>query len=282
MEFLLDFIKDYESLFKNFGFAFAKIVGLYILIRVLISHILSRLTRHLLTMQHKLTPKRRETLQNMLNNLICYSLYFIYFLTVLPIFGIQIGALLTGAGVVGIAIVFASQNLLKDVFNGFFIILEDQYGVGDHVIINGVWGTVKTVDLRMTSLHLWTGQIEFIPNSNIKQVTNFSKENSIAVLDIRISGTVEPKQAISLIEQAMTELKSTDSDIAGDIAIPGFQELNDTTFTIRTTAVCVPNTHWGVQRRARAHILKAFAEKRAEMSGQVVVSVLKNPDRIEP
>ena len=101
--------------------------------------------------------------------------------------GLNLGPLLAGAGVLGLAIGFGAQSLVKDVITGFFIIFEDQFGVGDVIQIDQFKGTVEEIGIRVTRIKSWTGEVHIIPNGNIKQVTNFSTYNSIAVVDVSIA-----------------------------------------------------------------------------------------------
>jgi moderate conductance mechanosensitive channel len=264
MEPFWSFIDEHETLLRDVGTGVIKLILLFIVVRIG-TGLLIRMTNRILRMQGKLEGNRRETLEMLFANLIRYTFYFIFLLTVLPIFGIHIAGLLAGAGVVGIAIAFAAQSLLKDFFNGFFILFEDQFGVGDQVIINNVSGKVKSVGLRITRLQVWTGQVVTIPNSEIKQVTNYSKENSIAIVDINVGYNIEVEKSIRMIEEIMMELKETEAAIVGDVTVMGVQELNDSTYTIRAIAECSPNTHWGIQRLAKKRLSAVFTEQNIDL-----------------
>ncbi|MDV2887601.1 mechanosensitive ion channel, partial [Alkalihalophilus pseudofirmus] len=113
--------------------------------------------------------------------------YFIALMMVLSVFGIDAKALIAGAGVVGLAVGFGALSLVKDVISGFFIIFEDQFSVGDHIRVGEFEGNVETIGLRTTKLKSWTGELHILPNGNITEVTNFSVNNSIAVIDIAIA-----------------------------------------------------------------------------------------------
>lgn len=269
VEAFLDYMDKHETL-KNMGLIAIKIIVLFIVIRIGIS-LFTRMTYRILRMHDKMEERRKKTLEILFANLIKYVMYFVFLLTVLPIFGIHIGALLAGAGVAGIAVAFAAQSLLKDFFNGFFFIIEDQFGVGDYVVINGVWGSVKSVGLRTTRIQVWTGQVEIIPNGEIKQVTNYSKENSLAVLDIKVGYNTEMAIASSIIEKVMNDLKDSQENIVGNVSVLGVQELNDSTYTIRAIAECKPYTHWGIQRLAKQHIHTAFTQNHIDLPLSKVV-----------
>ncbi|RKD23007.1 hypothetical protein BEP19_12310 [Ammoniphilus oxalaticus] len=267
---ILDFIDRHELLLSKIGGGAAKIILLFIIIKIG-TGLSIKMTHRVLRMQTKLDERRRDTLEMILSNLIRYTFYFIFLLTVLPVFGIHVGALLAGAGVVGLAIAFAAQSLLKDFLNGLFILVEDQFGVGDHVVINGVWGSVKSVGLRITSIQVWTGQVEYIPNGEITQVTNYSKENSIAVVDVNVGYQTDVEQALQITERVMLELKESEENIVGDVSVLGVQELNDSTYTIRAIAECNPYTHWGVQRNAKQRLRSIFAEQNIDLPMSKVV-----------
>lgn len=98
----------------------------------------------------------------------------------------KVGALLAGAGVAGLAIGFGAQSLVKDVISGFFIIFEDQFSVGDYVVVSKAEGTVEEIGLRTTKIKSWTGERHVIPNGNITEVINYSVHNGLAVVDINI------------------------------------------------------------------------------------------------
>lgn len=154
------------TLFDHIEWDILKIVILIIVAQILI-RVVGRIGSRLLHFRTKIDARRRNTLESLFQNILRYTVYFILLLTILPIFGVHIAALLAGAGVAGIAIAFGAQSLLKDFFNGLFILFEDQYGVGDYVNINGTWGQIRTVGLRITVIRVWTGELVTIPNGQI-------------------------------------------------------------------------------------------------------------------
>lgn len=121
-----------------------------------------------------MTLRREQTLVKLLENVVTYVVSFITFVTVLSIVGINVAPILAGAGVLGLAIGFGAQNLVKDVITGFFIIFEDQFSVGDKVKLNGFEGTVEEIGLRTTKIKGDNDERHIIPNGSIVQVTNMS------------------------------------------------------------------------------------------------------------
>ncbi|GLV14340.1 mechanosensitive ion channel protein MscS [Alicyclobacillus hesperidum] len=234
-------------------------------------HVACKVLHKIIYSRNKLDERRQHTLNSLFTNIVRYSVYFILLLTILPIVGVHIEALLAGAGVAGIAIAFGAQSLLKDFFNGLFILFEDQYGVGDYVTINGLTGQVKSIGLRITVLKIWTGEVVVIPNGQIAQVVNFSKENSIAVIDVNVGYNADADLAISIVRDVMEQLRETQSNIVGSIDVLGMNALNDSNYTIRATAECEPYTQWSVMRLANQRIHRAFAEHGIDLPAQKVV-----------
>lgn len=254
-----------------------KIIVLFIVSRIAIV-IGNRMIRQFFRIKGKMDERRRDTLVSLFSNVLRYVVYFIYLLTVLPLVGIDIKGILAGAGVAGIAIAFGAQSLIKDFFNGFFIIFEDQYGVGDYVKINDVWGQIHSIGLRMTAVKVWTGEVEMIPNGHITQVTNFSKFNSVAVIEVNIGYGTPEKDAIEIIENVMEEIKKSEENVIGDVAVLGVQKLNDSNYTIRATAECAPYTHWSVERLARQKIREALQAAGADLPYQKIVYLHENEE----
>lgn len=265
---------------QHVGWNVFKILILLIVAKVLVSTV-CRVVARLLRLRTKIDERRRNTLEALIQNVVKYSVYFILLLTILPIFGVHIEALLAGAGVAGIAIAFGAQSLLKDFFNGLFILFEDQYGVGDYVMINGstsgITGQVRTIGLRITVIKIWTGELVVIPNGQITQVTNYSKENSIAVIDVHVGFQTDTELAVSIVWEVMQALKKSEKDIIGDVDVLGVQAVTDSAYTIRATAECAPYGQFGITRLAQQRIYKAFAAAGVATPTQKVVYMQDSP-----
>lgn len=270
---LLKYMQNHVVGLEHIGWELVKIIILFFIARIVI-RLGRRVVKRLLSLRTKLDNRRRSTLESLLDNVLKYTVYFILLLTILPIFGVHIAALLAGAGVAGIAIAFGAQSLLKDFFNGLFILLEDQYGVGDYVTINGTSGTtgqVRAIGLRITMIKVWTGELVVIPNGQITQVVNYSKENSIAVVEVNVGFNTDTDKAIDVVQRVMNELKATEPNIVGDVSVLGVQAVSDTGYTLRATAECAPYTHFSVVREARQRIYKGFAEQGVDLPTQKVM-----------
>jgi small conductance mechanosensitive channel len=251
-----------------------KIVG--ILIGLLI---LSQMSRWVVTWLEKFVPlkdplqaaeakKRARTLGNILRHTLLIVFFSIAILLILGELGIQLGPLLATAGIGAVAIGFGAQGLVKDVISGFFIILENQYRIGDAIEVAGVSGLVESVDLRTTVLRDLEGKVHIVPNGEIKIVSNLSKEWARSVLDVGISYREDVDQVIDLLSQIGEELASEEpyqSAILEPAQILGVERFGESELVIRMTVKTAPLKQWEVGRELRKRIKARFDEKGIQM-----------------
>jgi small-conductance mechanosensitive channel len=243
----------------------AQIILLFIIAKITTRVLIKLVNRFFNLRAVKVDRRRRNTLVSLLDNVIRYTVYIIFFMMVLSILGFHIETLLAGAGIAGVALGFGAQSIIKDVLTGFFILFEDQYGVGDVVQINNFTGTVSTIGLRLTRIQAWTGEIEIIPNGQVQQVRNFSKSNSVAVIDVAVRHDTNLDHALRTLRQVMERVQEESSDVVGDVQILGVQALNQTGVVLRVTVVCLPTTNSVVQRLANQRIKEAFDAEGLQM-----------------
>jgi small conductance mechanosensitive channel len=208
--------------------------------------------------------KRTQTLGNILRHALLIVITFIAVLTILGELGIQLGPLLATAGIGAVALGFGAQSLVKDVISGFFIILENQYRIGDAVDVAGVSGLVESVSLRKTVLRDLEGRVHTIPNGEIKVATNLSKEWSRAVVDIGISYREDIDQIITLLSEIGKELAEEEpykSAILEPMQILGVEQFKESEIIIRMIVKTVPLKQWEVSRELRRRIKNRFDEK---------------------
>ncbi|MED4207278.1 mechanosensitive ion channel family protein [Neobacillus mesonae] len=200
------------------------------------------------------SERREETLAKLLDNTLTYVVYFIAIMMVLSVLGIDVKALIAGAGVVGLAVGFGAQSLVKDVISGFFIIFEDQFSVGDHIRVAEYEGNVEAIGLRTTRIKSWTGEVHILPNGSITQVTNFSLNNSIAIIDIAISYGEDIEKAQKIIEDALIKMPSQYEALVATPTLLGIQTMGPTEVVLRVTAETLPMQHSAVARMIRKDI----------------------------
>ncbi|WP_071393120.1 mechanosensitive ion channel family protein [Bacillus tuaregi] len=202
----------------------------------------------------RISERREATLLKLLQNVLTYVIYFIAILMILSTLTIDVGALLAGAGIVGLAVGFGAQSLVKDIITGFFIIFEDQFSVGDHVRIGQFEGTVEEIGLRTTKIKQWTGELHILPNGSIIEVTNFSMHNSVAVVDISISYEEDIKRVEEVIRALLSTMMDKYEDIVSEPQLLGVQSLGASEVLLRVTAETTPMRHFPIARELRKEI----------------------------
>lgn len=219
----------------------------------------TRTTAHLERSQRLVL--RLSTFSQVIKGLVAVLIAGVALLTVLSLLGLRIAPLLAGAGLIGFAISFASQSLIKDIINGFLVLVEDQYGVGDVVTIGQMSGFVETMNLRITQLRATDGQLITIPNSQINIVQNLSKEWSRVDLMILVGLTADINQALHLVEKEADNMRQ--DEIWGPLILEpplllGVDDLNHAGATVRIWIKTQPLKQWDVAREYRRRLKIAF------------------------
>lgn len=202
----------------------------------------------------KFTERREATLSKLLENVLTYVIYFISLMTILSTLDIDVKGLIAGAGIVGLAVGFGAQNLVRDIITGFFIIFEDQFSVGDYVRIGSAEGTVEEIGLRTTKIKSWTGELHIFPNGNVTEVTNFSIHNSIAVVDVSIAYEENIEEAEKVMLELLLALPQKYEDLVNPPELLGVQTLGASDVVIRIVAETVPMRHWYIARMIRKEV----------------------------
>ncbi|MFF2889203.1 mechanosensitive ion channel family protein [Paenibacillus sp. NPDC057967] len=255
---LLDTLTDHNT-WENLGVTAIRIALIIIISKLIIWLVHKSLDRIVLERANKHSTsqaRRMTTVGKLVKNVVTYIMYFIGMLLMLSEVGINLGPLLAGAGVVGIAIGFGAQSLVKDILTGFFIILEDQFAVGDVIQTGTFKGTVEVIGLRTTKILSWTGEVHMIPNGMINEVTNFSVNNTLAVVDVLVAYEAQVDKAMSIISDTMKQMEH--ENLVKQPEVLGVQLMSATSVTIRVTAECRPNTHHMVARTMNKAIKDAL------------------------
>ncbi|MNJ56036.1 putative MscS family protein YkuT [compost metagenome] len=149
---------------------------------------------------------------------------------------------------------------MKDVITGFFIILEDQFAVGDVIQTGNLKGTVEMIGLRSTRLVSWTGEVHIIPNGMITNVTNYSLNNAMVVVDFPFSNTKKLEDSISLLKRAMLKMKENDPYTPEAPHVVGLQSLSASEFVIRIAIECMPARREEMERQIQTYVKQALEE----------------------
>jgi moderate conductance mechanosensitive channel len=208
---------------------------------------------------------RAQTLQSLSKNIVGYVLIFIFFVTILQIFGIQVTAILAGAGIVGLAVGFGAQGLVSDVVTGFFILLEKQVDVGDYVSTGNFSGIVEEVGLRTTHIRGFDGTLHYVPNREITSVSNHSRGNMRALVDIGISYDDDVDKAIVVLQQVCDRMAQEDENIIEGPNVIGVQTLGASDVVLRIIGKTKNMEQWGIERKLRKAMKEALDQNGIEI-----------------
>lgn len=167
------------------------------------------------------TSARKKTIEHLLHNCMHYILYFFLVYWLLSILGVPVSSLLAGSGLAGVALGLGAQGFLSDVVNGFFILLEDQFEVGDSVEVGAITGLVSTMGIRTTQIRGFDGTLHFIPNRNITIVSNKSRGDMRAQIDIPVYTSTDISKVTSIIQQVNKDNIENYPEIIGSPNIIG-------------------------------------------------------------
>ena len=212
------------------------------------------------TQEHSVRAEQRITaLTSVLRSLVTVVIYTVATFMVLGEVGINLGPLLAGAGILGVALGFGSQSLVKDFISGLFILIEDQFGVGDIVDLDGqTRGVVDAVSLRTTRLRAVDGTLWHVPNGEIRRVGNQSQHWSRAVMDIEVALDADLERAESLIENVAEEVAQEDRDVIETPQLWGVERIGPNGIVLRLVVKTRPSQQFRVSRELRRRIKAAF------------------------
>jgi small conductance mechanosensitive channel len=194
-------------------------------------------------------------------------LNLVFFLFILlGCFNIDPKPLLTGIGVVGLGLSLAAQNILRDFLTGLFVIIEDQYNVGDWVTINSFSGTVESFTMRVTRLRATDGRLITIPNGSISQVANSTQKFSMAVVEVGVSYGTDARKAMSVLGECCAAARETfGDDMIEAPTVQGILSFEDSDVRLRALVKTLPGRQWAIERALRVIIKEKFEEAGIEM-----------------
>jgi len=221
-----------------------------------------------LSEQRERGQQRAQALGTVLRSLISAVIWGVTALIVLSEFGVNLGPILAGAGIAGIALGFGAQTLVRDFLSGMFMLAEDQYGVGDVIDVGDASGVVEEVRLRTTRLRDVNGNVWFFPNGEVRRVANKSQLWSRAVLDIAVAYGTDLDLASRVIKEAADSVwrqALPGATVLEEPQVLGVEELGESTVTIRLVLKVDPGEQWAVARLARRRIKDALEAARLEI-----------------
>ena len=263
------FIQDWEPLIR-IVLIIVGAITLAIVLRLssrrIVNAIISGVNTHAREVADKVVEEQRilqrtRTIASVLDNFILWGISITAVVMVLGELGVNIGALIAVTSILGAAIGFGAQSLVKDILSGIFIVFEDQYGVGDWVDVGEANGEVEKVGLRVTELRDVHGTLWFVRNGEITRVGNYTQDWARALLDLPFSYENDIDKVNKLITEVSLELSKDpqfDPSILGEPEIWGMDYVSGEQFVIRVALTTKPSKQWAVTRELRSRLKIAF------------------------
>lgn len=260
-------ISDFN--WHKFGFAALKTV-LYIVVILLVARVAYGLLIYLLRRtlvdrkgKHLLDERKANTLFSLLRSILFYVITFTVFLhTLKRLFNFDTGTLLASASVLGVALGFGSQSLVKDIISGFFILFEDQFSVGELVKTGEFTGTIEETGIRTTHIRAWGGELHIIPNGSITAVTNFSRGKMLAKVEIQIPYDEDLDRAMGVMSAVCEEVSVEFGEkIIEAPTVQGVTQFGERNVVLRVIAFTKPDEQWSLERELRRRIHSAFLKE---------------------
>ena len=247
-------------------------IAIFIVTRV-VNHLVDKTLSNKRVTKLQINDRRMNTLSEILKKVVKYVLVFIGIAVSLDLFNINTTSIIATAGIGGLAIGFGAQSLVKDVITGFFILLEDQYAVGDYVKIGGLEGIVEELGVRVTKLRDFTGELHIIPNSNIQIVTNRTRGAMRALVKISIAYEEDIERAIKVLEKVSEDLAKSNENIVEGPTVLGVTDFGGSDVVLTVVAKTKPMEQWAVERAMRKAIKEAFNREDIEIPYSKIVVV---------
>lgn len=214
-----------------------------------------------------LNDSRIQTLSGLLKSILRYVVYFVTIMSILEIFVPHAAkTILAGAGIVGLAVGFGAQNLVRDVITGFFILLEDQFRVGEYVTLAGVTGTVEEMGLRVTRIRENGGQLHIIPNGLITQVANFNRGAMLAQVEVGISYEENVDRVTAVLKAMCQEFAAAYADdLVEGPEVLGVVRFGESDVVIRLNCKTKPMRQWAIERQLRKMVKETLDREGIEI-----------------
>ncbi|MGM0441781.1 MAG: mechanosensitive ion channel family protein [Elusimicrobiota bacterium] len=211
--------------------------------------------------------KRVETVIAILNKVVYLIIWLVGLTLLLGELGINLGPILTAAGVLGLALSFGAQSLVKDLISGFFILIEDQIRIGDVAVINGTGGLVVEINLRTTVLRDLAGKVHIFPNGSINSLSNLTKEFSCYIFEIGVAYKEKIDKVIKVIKEVGEELREDEEfgEKIDDFEVFGLDKLDSSAQVIKGKITTKPLEQWSTGREFLRRIKKTFDRKNIEI-----------------
>jgi small-conductance mechanosensitive channel len=231
---------------------------------------------------HQLRVQQLRTLATVINSVGVFVIGFWALLQTLPLFNLDLRPLLASAGVAGLAIGFGAQTLVKDFINGFLILIDNQYDIGDSIRVAGVKGVVESMTLRTTILRDDDGTLHTVPNSQISIVSNATRDWSQLTMRVVVAYNENSDRIVKLLQEVGEGLRhdpQLSEDIVGDVEVPGIDRLGNGEAEYLMLVKTRPNEQFAISRELRRRIKDCFQKNNVQTAGPGKVYVLDQGTR---
>lgn len=239
------------------------LAALYLVIAIVvikvIGIIIARLARKKYDKLRAIDAKRVKTVLSVMKSFVTIIIIFTWFLSALRIFGVNTSAIITTAGIGGIAISFGAKSLVEDIISGIFLMLEDSFVIGDDITVAGKTGIVERISLRTTTIRDYNGELHVVPNGEIRVVTNRNKNIQRALINVPIAYDADAKKAVDILTEALKPVND-DHAVIEDVSVWGITDFASSGIVITCAAKTIPGEQWRVERVMRSVALGVLNE----------------------
>ncbi len=204
-----------------------------------------------------IASRKMETIESLMNSIFRYTVYILAGIIIL-VDVLNLKSVLAAAGIGGIALGLGAQSLIKDVISGFFIAIEDQYVVGDMISVDTMTGNVERMELRVTRLRNFNGDLYIIPNGEIRKITNHTRGNKTVIVDIPLAYSTDISRAFEVANEICERVRQEFNTIVEAPTVLGITDMGKDSMNLRIIAKTFPNEQWEVERRIRRLVKEEF------------------------
>ena len=245
----------------------------YIIIGFIIYKVLKRLVNKVMLNNKKMKKQhlqRANTIRIVILNVIKYSIVVLVLLAILANFGVNVKSIVAGLGITTAILGLAFQDLAKDLIAGISIITENQFEVGDIVEYDGFMGEVVFLGLKTTRIKDYRGAVKIIANHKLDTIINYSLNNYLAIVDLRISYNENPDKVSTALEEIKQELNGKVPNATGDIQIWGLDDFEDSNMRYRVVVETKSQEHYASQRFLRSELKKRLDKRNIKVTCQQI------------
>lgn len=243
------------------------LIVIYVIIGFVIYNIIKRIIER---RTQKVRRNHQKTMYKLIQNVIKYVILILVLVSVLNILGINVTSIVAGVGIASIVVGLALQDVMTDILSGISIVLEDQFDVGDYVLINGFEGTVLELGLKSTKIKNYENTVKIISNRKITEVTNYSKADPKITIDIPISYEIDNKKADKVINSIIKRIEKEVENQKNPVELLGLQSFNDSSISYRILVSSKINEQFKAKRQINRIIKEEFDKEKISVPFNII------------